>query len=178
MKFYIFYLTILVTLCFSACGNDNKDNTPPLKSEEKAVNETAKPETTIIDNTPISFKDIDGHWLLKYPNNYGYKFIFNNSYRTYIIIYLNEDSLVFKGIHNIEGKNLIKIRISGMKRIKGSRRINLSSGFVKTSSSYFHFLAEVNKKKKNMLIRPIKIYIDGNNSEGYFEPLITLKKVR
>ena len=67
-----------------------------------------------------------------------------------------------------------------MKNEENISRINLRNNFTKTSSSYFifHGVIKKSKWKKILQLNPIKIIIDGRNSEGYFEPVIELKKNR
>jgi len=95
-----------------------------------------------------------------------------------VILYLNNHALVFKGVYTFEGNNLVRINIYEMKKSRRLSRINLHSGFVKAKSSFFKFSVELKdrKKEKLLLVRPRNITIDGNNSDGYFEPLIKLKR--
>jgi hypothetical protein len=135
---------------------------------------TADPDDTQI---PITFKNVVGTWALKYSGNYGYQFSFYPNYRSLVILYLNMETLVFKGVYTIEEGNKLKINIYEMKEER--RAGGLNKGFVKAKSSYFLFSGyETSKKgKATLYLRPRAIIIDGNNSEGYFEPLLKLVKI-
>jgi len=63
-----------------------------------------------------------------------------------------------------------------MKRDESVKNINLKGGFVKAKSSHFIFNTRiiVTGGKKNLELKPDKIFIDGSDSEGYFEPYIKL----
>ena len=125
----------------------------------------------------LKFRDVQGKWSLMFRGNYGYEFRFSKSYRAICILYLLSSSLIFKGVYTIEEGNKLRINISEMKNEESVNGLNLSKKFVKTTSSYFVFQAEVRKEKKGkmLVLRPQKIFIDGNNSEGYFEPEIKLE---
>jgi hypothetical protein len=127
--------------------------------------------------TPLNFKNVVGTWALKYSGNYGYQFSFYANNRALVIIYLNNETLVFKGVYTIEEGNKLKINIYEM---KDERRAGLpTKGFVKAKSSYFLFSGyqTARQGKATMFLRPRAIIIDGNNSEGYFEPLLKLAKI-
>jgi len=89
---------------------------------------------------------------------------------------MNMETLIFKGVYTIEEGNKLKINIYEMK--EEHRAAGTKKGFVKAKSSYFLFGGHKIKKnrKETLLLRPLAIIIDGNNSEGYFEPLIKLAK--
>lgn len=127
---------------------------------------------------PLSFKSVIGTWTLKYSGNYGYTFSFYSNYRAVVVLYLNMETLVFKGVYTIEDGNKMKINIYEMK--EEHRNIGTRKGFVKAKSSYFLFSGHTSSKrgKGTLYLRPLAIVIDGNNSEGYFEPLIKLAKTR
>ncbi len=125
---------------------------------------------------PLSFKSVIGTWSLKYSGNYGYTFSLNPSYRATVVLYLNMEILTFRGVYTIEEGNKLRININEMKdEHRGGGR---SKGFVKAKSSYFLFGGYKTRKngKETLYLRPLAIIIDGNNSEGYFEPLIKLAK--
>jgi hypothetical protein len=64
--------------------------------------------------------------------------------------------------------------------MKDERRAGLpNKGFVKAKSSYFLFSGYLTARqgRATMFLRPRAIIIDGNNSEGYFEPLLKLAKI-
>ncbi len=130
------------------------------------------------DRSPMSFTNIIGNWRLKYTGNYGYCFNLYPNYRALIIIYLNTQSLIFRGVYTIDEKNKLKINISEMKEEPRTSGFNLRGGFVKAKSSYFLFTGYMLKKnkKERLCLRPSAIVIDGKNSDGYFEPFIKLTK--
>ena len=130
------------------------------------------------ENIPVSFKNINGTWTLFYGNNYGYTFKFYRNYRAIVILYLNNASIVFKGIYNVENSESMTINVSEMKRENKTKDINLKSGFNKAKSSQFIFNTKIvqgNDRKKYMELRPQRINIDGTESEGFFEPYIKLE---
>ncbi|OHD63256.1 MAG: hypothetical protein A2176_11770 [Spirochaetes bacterium RBG_13_51_14] len=126
--------------------------------------------------SPLTFKSVIGTWTLKYSGNYGYNFSFYSNYRALIVLYLNMETLIFKGVYTIED-NKLKINIYEMKEQHRAGGIN--RGFVKAKSSYFLFggYKTTKNRKETLRLRPLAIIIDGNNSEGYFEPLIKLTKI-
>lgn len=128
--------------------------------------------------SPITFKSIIGNWSLKYSGNYGYYFSLSPSYRALVIIYANTQSFVFRGVYTIEEKGRLKISISEMKDEPRVTGINLYSGFLKAKSSYFLFNGYRFKKNReeHLLLRPVAVIIDGNPSEGFFEPQMKLTK--
>lgn len=184
VKIFSMVLVLSLFLLGLCCGG--KDQSPlstPTDMQGEKKEETKKQPEDVPKKmalTPINFKNIRGVWRLKYANNYGYEFRLHSNYRAIVIIFLKDSSLVFRGIYTIADDGTLRITLSEMKRVTGVKHINVSSRFVKTKSSYFYFFAGHGKKKKAgvLIIRPKKIFIDGNNSEGYFEPLISLKKIR
>lgn len=126
----------------------------------------------------IDFKNIGGSWVLMYDNNYGYSFKLGKNYKAVVILYLSTASVIFKGVYTIEDKNILRINISEMKREEKVKGLNTGSGFKKAKSSYFLFQSRIvnDNGKKFLEIRPARISIDGNDSDGYFEPLIKLPK--
>lgn len=124
----------------------------------------------------IDFKNISGTWELMYDNNYGYSFKLGKSYKAVVVLYLSTASIMFKGVYTIEEKNVLRINISEMKREEKIKDLNTSGGFKKAKSSYFLFQSRIvnDNGKKFLEIRPATISIDGNDSGGYFEPLIRL----
>lgn len=125
---------------------------------------------------PVNFKTLSGNWTLLYGNDYGYSFKFYKNYRAVVILYLNTTSIIFKGVYNIENSETIRINISEMKREESVKNINMKGGFVKAKSSHFIFNTKVTSidGKKILELRPQNIFIDGSDSEGYFEPYIKL----
>jgi hypothetical protein len=124
----------------------------------------------------VNFQNLSGNWTLLYGNDYGYNFSFYKNYRAIVILYLSSSSIVFKGVYNIESSDTVRINISEMKRVESVKNIDLKRGFQKAKSSYFIFSTKVlsGGGKRNLELRPEKISIDGNDSEGYFEPYIKL----
>ncbi len=127
--------------------------------------------------TNLNYNNVQGKWRLMYKRNYGYEFRFQNNYISYAILYYGTSALVFKGIYSLEG-NEIRININAMKNEANIHRINFRNKFVKTSSSYFIFNGEFqgNKTNKILILKPLKTIIDGNESNGYFEPEVKLKR--
>jgi hypothetical protein len=125
----------------------------------------------------ITFDDIQGKWRLMYKSNSGYEFRFYSNYRAFCILYYGSNALVFKGIYSIE-TDQIRININAIKNSRNVRKIDMRNKFTKTSSSYFIFNAKLHesKKKSELILKPVKTIIDGNDSNGYFEPEIKLKK--
>lgn len=138
------------------------------------VTPTVSQEETRI---PLTFKNVVGTWALKYSGNYGYQFSFYANYRALVILYLNMETLVFKGVYTLDEGNKLKINIYEM---KDERRAGVpGKGFVKAKSSYFLFngYETARQGRTTLFLRPRAIIIDGNNSEGYFEPLLKLAKI-
>ncbi len=130
------------------------------------------------DNIPLDFEGIRGVWQLFYPDGYGYEFRFYKNYRAVITLRLNTHALVFRGIYTLEDDQTIRVNLSEMKKVPQTRYINITSGYVKTKSSYFLFKGRLVKQKngqRTLIVSPTRIVIDGNNSDGYFEPRIRLK---
>ena len=163
-------VTLLILLtALGGCGAPPEtDNFDPAKEVEAEKREPLK---------PLKFEELTGRWKLLYANNYGYDFRFYKNYRSLVILHLNNHALIFKGVYTIENENDIKINIYAMKRSPG-KRLKLYGGFVKTKSSHFLFQGQVQArgKKPQLVVNPKRIVIDGNNSDGYFEPVIKLKK--
>ncbi len=145
---------------------------------QKTAAHKPEPEANEDEKFSLTFKNVIGNWSLKYSGNYGYYFSLSKSYRAIVIIYLHTQALVFKGVYTIDEKNKLKINISELKDEPRVSGINLYKGFLKAKSSYFLFDGYKLKKqnKENLYLEPRSIIIDGNNSEGYFEPLIKLAK--
>jgi len=128
------------------------------------------------EKSALSFDSLRGNWELIYDNNYGYSFRLGKNYRAIVILYLNDSSVIFKGIYTIEDSNTLRINISEMKREDKIKALNVKSGFVQVKSSYFIFKGTIKPVKKSRILelRPVTISIEGSDSEGYFEPLIEL----
>ncbi len=126
----------------------------------------------------INFKNVTGTWSLMYENNYGYTFRLGKNYKAVVILYLSTASVIFRGVYTIEDKNVLRINISEMKREEKVKDLNTSGGYKKAKSSYFLFQARIvhDNSKSFLEMRPVTISIDGNNSDGYFEPLIKIPR--
>lgn len=164
-----------VILC--SCSKDNeadKDN-PAIMSKNQGLEATAPMGT--IPGEAVSFDSIIGRWRLKYSGNYGYYFNFQKNYKAMVILYLGHERLVFKGVYSVDVDKL-KINIYEMKREKKNRPLDTTSNFLKANSSSFLFRIGLLTKHNHqyIVLAPINIRIDGNTSDGYFEPLIKLKK--
>jgi hypothetical protein len=122
----------------------------------------------------VTFGDFHGTWRLMYRGNYGYEFSFNKSYRANCAIYLQGTTLYFRGVYTLDEKNNLRINVSEMKNQEPGQ----AGSFTPISSSYFIFGAERLKQagKDYLELRPLTIIINGNSSEGYFEPVIKLTK--
>ncbi|HQO02284.1 MAG TPA: hypothetical protein PLI62_08440 [Spirochaetota bacterium] len=129
-------------------------------------------------NGALRFSDFHGRWDLVYRGNYGYEFRFYKSYRALCIVYLQTNLLVFKGVYTLDEKNRLRINISEMKNQNGTRPGNLAAGFTRIASSYFIFKAARLKEsgRHYLELRPVSIIINGNNSDGYYEPVMKLRK--
>ena len=125
----------------------------------------------------VTYDDVSGKWRLMYKNNFGYEFRFQNSYRAFCIIYSGTDAMIFKGIYSIE-KNRLTININELKNEENIRRINFWNKFTKVSSSFFIFDVELSGRGKNktLILKPRKTIIDGNDSNGYFESEVKVKR--
>ena len=169
----IIVLASLFIFCIntsSSSANNQKKKNPPLGKSGQSSEEDAE--------VPLSFKNVIGNWRLKYSGNYGYYFSLSPNYHALVIIYLNTQALIFRGVYTINDENKLRINISEMKDEPRVTALNLYKGFMKAKSSYFLF-AGYRVKKNNraaLNLQPRAIVIDGNNSDGYFEPSIKLAK--
>ena len=122
-------------------------------------------------SAPLSLSDCFGRW-----KNDIYTFSFSKNYTASIIIAINpQQCFVFNGVFNIEKDNLVRININEMKscpRVSACSR----SGFSKAASSHFIFALDLKTDRKTLVVRPKEIVIDGNNSEGYFDQEMILKR--
>lgn len=125
----------------------------------------------------LSFTSLRGTWELIYGDNYGYYFRFDRNYKAIVVLYLNDSSVIFKGVYTIEDANTLRINISAMKREERLKDLDFKEGFVTVNSSYFIFKGRITGglKTKKLELKPDTISIDGSDSEGYFEPLIELQ---
>jgi len=168
----------IIALLFS-CNNDNKKKVSSLPIK-KVVTLAKKKKEPLYKIQPAQFKTIPGKWVLMYPNRYGYSFYFSRNFKSVVILYLKSYALVFKGVYTFEN-NLLKINVYEMKNSSTTGYINLYRNFTKVKSSQFIYKSNIRtykSKKKILVINPVKITIDGNTSDGYFEPTIKLKKIR
>jgi len=169
--------TVLYTATFLlllSCGK-REDSKPA----EQVASALPAQEQEIQEQTePITFETIKGQWHLVYPESLGYEMQFYKNYRSFIVLYLGNHALLFKGIYTIEEGDKVRINIYEMKRSESTTAINKESGFTKTKSSYFLFQCYTagEKQNKRLILKPVKIVIDGNDSDGFFEPVLRLKK--
>lgn len=128
------------------------------------------------DQIPVNFKTLRGSWNLLYGNNYGYSFRFYENYRAIVILYLNDNSIIFKGVYNIESSDSIRINISEMKRAQSVKNLDLKGGFGKPKESHFIFNTHITTSggKRYLELKRQTILIEGNDSIGFFEPDIKL----
>jgi len=165
---------IIIMALIIACGGDEKGE---IANEEEK--DDYQPEKVVSsDIIPVTFNSIKGNWGLRYGDNYGYSFRLGNNYKAVVILYLNSSSLIFKGVYTLENGDNLRINVSGMKREERITGLNLNSGYVDVKSSYFIFHSRLFERggKTFMELRPVKIFIDHNSSEGFFEPLVRLTK--
>ena len=128
------------------------------------------------DSLDLKSSNLSGNWTLLYENDYGYDFRFHKDNSAIVILYLNENSVIFRGTYIIENDSAIRINLSDMKSEEKIKNINLKKGFVKIESSYFIFKTRIamESDKKILELRPKEIFIDANDSKGYFEPFFKL----
>ena len=166
-------LALLITLVLvsGACGPSQNQGT------REQVREPV-PEEPVEPQSPLNFKDLPGTWKLMYGSEFGYDFRLRSNYQAWVILYLQSHTLVFKGIYTIEEGSRLRINITEMKSVESITNVSLYGGFVKANSSYFQFKGTFSGKGKEKALRlvPERIIIDGNNSDGYFEPVIRLKR--
>lgn len=131
------------------------------------------------DTIPVTYQALAGKWGLHYSGNYGYDFFLAANYRAIVILYLHTQAIVFKGVMALEDPETLRINIVEMKSEPRVTGINHNWGFSKAKSSYFLFKVRLLDKNKSrtLELRPARIIIDGNDSEGYFEPIIKLKRI-
>lgn len=169
MNMKIIILSLLLAASFFFC--DITGNGTMVTGQKASAADNSASEM------PLSFKSVIGTWSLKYSGNYGYTFSLNPSYRATVVLFLNMEILTFRGVYTIEDGNKLRININEMKdEHRGGGR---NRGFVKAKSSYFLFGGYKSGKsgRETLYLKPLAIIIDGNNSEGYFEPLLKLAKI-
>ena len=120
----------------------------------------------------LSPADCYGQW-----KDATYVVSLNRNCTASVIIYVNpQEAYVFNGVFTIEKDNQLRINISEMKSCPRSKAF-AKSGFTKTASSRFVFTAQTRDSRGKMLIlRPKEVMIDGNDSAGYFDSELTLRK--
>ncbi|TAL32463.1 MAG: hypothetical protein EPN93_16030 [Spirochaetes bacterium] len=126
----------------------------------------------------LKLDSVFGSWQLMYRGNYGYAFHFFPDYRTVIMVYLGNHAVVFKGVYTSEEDSRVRVNVYEMKDDMNPSSPDLAGGFQKVASTYFLFGASVNGSGRGaeMSLYPVRVIIDGNNSEGYFEPEIRLQR--
>ena len=120
---------------------------------------------------PVTLTNAVGKW-----EGGSYLFSINKNYTTSVVVYINSsEAYIFNGIYTVE-KDTLRININEMKSCARSQ-IYQRQGFTKTSSSRFVFIGDIQTgKEKTLTLKPKEIIIDGTNSEGYFDQIVTLKK--
>lgn len=125
----------------------------------------------VLEASPLSLNACFGRW-----QNGVYVFSFNPNYTASVIIFVNpRESFVFNGVFNVEKDNLVRININEMKSCQRASAFS-KSGFSRAASSHFIFALDPKADKHTLVAKPKEIIIDGNNSEGYFDQEIVLKK--
>ncbi len=157
--------------------------TPASEGEQdnRSIEKDLVEKEIITENTKqVTFEEIAGTWKLVYRGNYGYEFRLYPSYKAVVILYLRTESLIFKGVYTIEPESIVRININEIKREKRITGLGLTHGFTRAKSSYFQFKGSLSDdiNGKTLIFRPVRIIMDGNSSDGYFEPIIKLKKIR
>jgi len=172
---FYFVSSVFITTCKDKDTDKNPDSEVDINMGDRREKQIPV-ESTIGELIPVNFKSLSGNWNLLYGNDYGYNFKFYKNYRAIVILYLNTNSIVFKGVYNVESNDSIRINISEMKREENVKNIDLKKGFVKAKSSHFVFNTRITKngEKKYLELKAQEIFIDGSNSDGYFEPYIKL----
>ncbi len=120
-----------------------------------------------------TLKNVVGTW-----SSANYQFILTNSYKATVIIFANKyQNFVFSGIYTVESDAKLRINISEIKTCNPGE-VYARKGFTKTASSRFVFAADLTSGSRGRLmnLKPKEIIIDGNSSEGYFDPAISLQK--
>lgn len=120
----------------------------------------------------INFGEVVGTWRLYYRGNFGYEFSFNKSYRAVCIVRFKETCIYFRGVYTIDERKNLRINISEIK----NQEPGSSNKYNPVSSSYFIFDAKRYQQggKDYLELRPLDIVINGNASDGYFEPIMKL----
>ena len=147
----IFMLFLLPIGCKFVCKDDFV-----IESDEKSL---------------LEYSELLGQWVLKYPQNYGYEFIFSDDYNAEITLNLNTAIIKFKGKFLLEDNRRIRIFLSEMMQ---KDEITHGNKFM-LEDSYFLFNGRI-IKSETLVLNPISIITHGRNSDGYFEPQIRLKK--
>jgi hypothetical protein len=167
----------MIGVCALICCAGRNDEGAPENPAVTVHNqeEDEKHDEQGADESAIDYASIMGQWSLVYGGNYGYYFRFQKNYKTVVVLYLGNEALVFRGVHVIDA-GAITINIYEMKREKVLSMVHSSRGFQKANSSVFVFKGSLLRKNNRSVLklRPVKIRIDGNDSDGYFEPLIKL----
>lgn len=185
MRAFIFSVLLFTAFILINCSGDTATEFSGEKSvdssEFEEVSEPEKEVSSVPDDAEggtIDFNNLEGRWELLYPGNYGYEFRFTRNYRAVVVLYLKREALVFRGVYNIVEDDKLKINIVEMKRTDNMAAVHRDSGFMKSKSSYFLLNASISEKDGGNLLtmRPEAIRIDGQESDGYLEPVLSLKK--
>jgi predicted RecB family nuclease len=171
-KFTVLCAAILALFlsCTNGEGDKSAGELKPLPVQEQKMREQTE---------PVTFDSIVGRWYLMYPESLGYEMQFYKNYRALVVLYLQNHALLFKGVYTLlEEENRVRINIYEMKRSESVTALNKGSGFTEAKSSYFLFQCGTTgqKQERRLVVRPLEIIIDGNDSDGFFEPVLRLKK--
>lgn len=156
-------LTACISLFSASCS----------KTDRNTEKQTALKQ----EKTAITHEQLSGDWKMVYGGNYGYEFRFKSDHKTIIILFLNEQTIIFKGVCTIDENNMLIFSISEIKNEENTGQLNTASGFTATKGSKFLFNAEIKDRGKILVLKPISIVIDNSNSDGYFEPVMKLNKI-
>lgn len=167
---------IFAGILFFGCAPSNDDVEKGVDHETLQLPETEELEAPSV---PLDYELLAGTWRLRYPGGFGYDFRFGKSYQSVIVVYTSSFALVFRGVTKITAADMVRINVYGMKRVDSGRGIYSESGLTRVKSSYFDFRIVTGDRngKEVITVVPVKLIIDGNDSQGYFEPRFTLQKV-
>ncbi|MGL4369507.1 MAG: hypothetical protein ACRCUT_07535 [Spirochaetota bacterium] len=128
---------------------------------------------SVIYAAQIAPADCYGRW-----KDTTYVVTLNRNYTASVVIYVNPTlAYVFGGVFTVEKDNKLRISISEMKSCPRGK-VFTKSGFTKIASSRFVFSIESkNDRGKALILRPREVVIDGNDSAGYFDKEMVLRKM-
>ena len=156
----IFMLFLLTIGCKFSCKDDNFS----IEFDDQA--------------SLLDYSELSGKWMLKYPQNYGYEFIFSDDYSAEITLYLNTTIIRFRGRFLLEDGSRIRITVLEMMQRDEIAVHEKNYNFMPVNNSYFLFRGQILKdsKHRTLVLNPMRIITEGKDSEGFFEPQIRLRK--